>query len=116
MGPLIIDRFNKENRAVIKHELAILIATQRPRGWKSQLSSYITHVEKNSYYLLDLYKSLQNEYKYSFSSQSVLDDIEYLIRMAATKHVTGVKEPGPKLIQQTKSKIKSEIVPERKID
>lgn len=103
MGPLLIDQLsNKELGTISRHELIIMLIQQRPRDWSKQVHAYIASTKKNSYYLYDVYSTLRKEYQYGFASPVVLKDIEYLIRMAATKHATGSKEPGIKTIKKIK--------------
>ena len=67
--------------------------------------------KRNSYYLLDVFKTLRQEYEYSFASPYTLKDIEYLIKVAATKHITGAKDPGIETIK--KVKLSDDVIPTR---
>ncbi len=112
MGPLLIDRLQNEEDELTKHELILLLINTRPRDWKTQVHKYISSVSKNSFYLLDVYISLRAQYRYAFVSPRTLNDIEYLIRMAAAKHATGSKIPGVKLIK----KVLPSVIPPRNIE
>lgn len=112
MGPLLFDRLEgREIGALVKHELVLLLIRQRPRDWNKHVQRYIASVSKNSFFLFDVYRTLRVEYQYSFTSFQSLKDIELLIRMAATKHVTGEKEPGKRAMK--KVKFETEIIPPR---
>jgi hypothetical protein len=116
MGPLLIDVFTKETIDLRKHELALLLIYQRPRSWNEIIQDYITSIHKNSFYLYDVYRALRTQYRYSYASNATLKEIEHLIRMAITKHVTGTKEPGVKLIQKTIPKlIGDSVIPPREV-
>lgn len=116
MGPLLIDVFTKETIDLRKHELALLLISQRPRNWNEIIQDYITSIQKNSFYLLDVYRALRTQYRYSYASNPTLKEIEHLIRMAITKHVTGTKEPGVKLIQKTIPKLIGDpVIPPREV-
>lgn len=116
MSPLLAEQLTSGGDSEIsRHELVILMLRKRPRDWEKLLSHYISSVKKDSFYLLNVYVALQGQYRYSFASNSTLKDIEHLIRMAATKHVTGDKSPGVKIIEKTKSKLIGEVVPERQV-
>lgn len=116
MGPLLIDVLKNEQSDLGRHELVLLLITQRPRGWHAQVQSYIASVAKNSFYLLDVYRSLRGQYRYSYASSQTLKDMEHLISMAVTKHVTGHKDPGVKLIQKTLPKVTGEqVIPTREV-
>ena len=112
MSPLLLERILDAGAPDLsRHELALLIIQKRPRNWEAAIQKYIASVKKDSYYLLNIYQALQHEYKYGFASKAVLKEIEHLIKMAATKHLTGEKEPGIKAIG--KVKFDPSVVPER---
>lgn len=111
MGPLLLDHFNNESNELRRHELAILLIFQRPRGWATPIEKYIASVGKNSFYLLDIYQVLRGQYQYAYASRRTLGDIAHLIKMAGAKHVTGNKAPGPKLIK--KVKFSEGVIPSR---
>jgi predicted phosphodiesterase len=103
MGPLLIDQLsNEENSDISKHELVLLLIHQRPRGWDKQVSLYIVSLAKDSFFLFDIFSKLQIEYRYSFASPDVLEEIKHLIMVSATKHVTGNKDPSMKAISKVK--------------
>ena len=101
MGPLFIDVFNKESNDLRKHELALLLIAQRPRGWANAIKSYISNISKNSFYLFNVWVNLRTQYRYGYCTIKTLREIENLIKVAVTKHVTGNKDPGPKLVEKT---------------
>jgi hypothetical protein len=105
MGPLLIDQLINENDELKRHKLILLLIMQRPRGWKLQVQRYIASITKNSFYLYDVYRILQNEYRYSYASSQTLCDIEYLIKMAAAKHRYGSKNPRKKTIKNFSDKV-----------
>lgn len=117
MGPLLIDVFSKETVDLRKHELALLLIAQRPRNWSDVIQEYIAKIQKNSFYLLDVYRALRTQYRYSYASNTNLKEIEHLIRMAMTKHVTGAKEPGVELIRKTIPRlvVGEPIIPPREV-
>jgi predicted MPP superfamily phosphohydrolase len=112
MGPLLIDHLGIEENSLSKHELILLLIKQRPREWKAQIHDYISSISRNSFYLWDVYRNLRAQYRYSHATAKTLYDIEYLIKMAAAKHITGSKTPGVKLI----NKIDDDALPPREVD
>ncbi len=115
MGPLLIDQLgNKQIGEIGRHELILLLIFQRPRDWNKHVQRYIANNQKNSYYLYDVYVHLRVQYQYSFASPQTLKDIEHLIKMSATKHVTGDKEPGKKSINKV-MKVNEDIIPQREV-
>lgn len=105
MGPLLIEQFANDTNDISRHELIMMLTNQRPRGWKAQVQNYISSVSKNSFYLWDIYRSLRTQYRFGYASSRTLSDIEFLIKMAAAKHLTGSKSPGTKLINKIKDAI-----------
>lgn len=105
MGPLLIDVLKNQKSDLRRHELLRLILTQRPRGWAAQVKGYIASIHKNSFYLWDVFSALRIQYQYSYATDQTLKEIAHLIEMAMTKHVTGHKDPGIKLIQKTVPKV-----------
>jgi predicted MPP superfamily phosphohydrolase len=112
MGPLLFEHVAREDDAIKKHELIMLLIAQRPRGWEDPVKKYIEENNKNSYYLYDITVMLRHQYEYSYASPSELKGIEYLIKMSAVKHNIGTKKPGIKAIQ----KVPDDILPERNLD
>jgi hypothetical protein len=112
LGPLLIDQLVREDAPIKKHELMLLLIKQRPRGWKTQVQQYIASAHENSFYLMDVYKFLRSQYRYSYASPNSLRDMQYLIKMAVAKHETGKKMPGVKLI----GKVSDKVIPPRNVD
>lgn len=94
MTPLIYRFLSEQPSALIKHELMLLIIAKRPEGWKEVLKKYIYDLPRKSFYLRDIYGKLTTEYKYAFVDSKALRDLEFSIKMIATKHVHGVKAVG----------------------
>jgi hypothetical protein len=112
MGPLLLDLLESSDvGAITKHELILLLIYKRPRNWNKVVQRYIVDNKKNSFYLYDVYINLHEEYKFGFASPQTLKDMEHLIKMTATKHVTGDKEPGIKAINKMMKDNKNLIPP-----
>jgi len=114
MGPLLFDQLqNPELSNIARHELMLLLVQQRPRNWSKHIQKYIASVAKNSFYLYDVFDSLRHEYRYGFASPQTLNEIEHLIKMSSTKHLTGEREPGEKSI--AKVNFNKNTIPERAV-
>jgi len=114
MGPLFIDQLsNRTISDIIKHELILLLILHRPHDWGKHVQHYIANNAKNSFYLFDVYRQLRAQYRYGFASQHTLKDIENLIMIVATKHITGERFPGAKSIK--KVHLKDDIIPPREV-
>jgi hypothetical protein len=109
MGPLFIGQINNEDDELKKHILILLLIHQRPREWKNEVEKYIAFVEKDSFYLFDIYNILRVQYKYSYASHQSLKDIEYLIKLSSAKHASGRKLPGEKQLK----KVPKNVIPIR---
>lgn len=116
MGTLLSEQLsNKAVSDMSKHELILLLIRKRPQHWETHVKHYIVANERNSFYLFDINSALRTEYKYGFASPQTLLDIEHLIKMVATKHLTGEKAPGIKSI--AKEDMRSNIsIPTRELD
>jgi len=112
MGSLLIDQFVNENEELKKHILILLLIHQRPRNWKIQVQNYITSIAHNSFYLMDVYRILKVQYRYSYATQQTLKDIEYLIKLSAAKHKSRRDLPGEKFIKR----ISNDNIPPREAD
>jgi hypothetical protein len=112
MGSLLIDQLERERSPLRRHELILLLISQRPRNWREQVHKYISSSGKNSFYLMDVYKALHAEYRYSYATHADLDDIRYLLKMTLAKHETGNKSPGIQLIK----KVPDTVLPTREVE
>ncbi|BBL72575.1 esterase/lipase family protein [Methylogaea oryzae] len=112
MGPLLLDQFKNEPDELKRHILSILLIYQRPRDWREQMERYIESVSPNSFYLLDVYRILREQYRHCYAPRRVLSDIEHLIKLAAAKHTSGRKLPGQKHMKR----LTKDVIPKREID
>lgn len=113
MGLLLYDRLKNETNDLTKHEIILMLINQRPREWKSKVYQYITSIKKDSFYLLDVYDNLRNQYRFSFATPQNQTDLKYLIKMAIAKHETGSPMPNISVISNKKYDV---CVPTRVVD
>jgi len=117
MGKLLFKHIDDESNDFVKHTLNLLIINKRPKGWEAYIENYIISEHKNSFYLLDVYKTLRAEYQYSFASDNTLGTLENLIKITATKHKLGMKNPSKKAIKKIETKNGfDEVLPKRNIE
>ena len=88
----------KHDSEFIRHLVALIICSARPRDFEDLISPYIGSLGKNTYYLGDLYTSLRLNYSFDFMSRHELKQTENLIKSCYMKHLTGSTEPGPATI------------------
>lgn len=103
MGPLLLNQIKSGQMSDIsRHEVMLLVVRKRPRDWVRTVESYINNVGYNSFYLMDIYKALRVEYMYAFVSNSVLKDIEQLIKQVGVRHILNTKSPTEKKFNSIK--------------
>lgn len=109
IGPLIFDGIKLEKDKLIKHQLILLLISERPPDWKKCIEDYIADVPKNSYYLHDTVVFLTSMYQYDFASDSELSEIRFLLKMGFAKHEFGGGKPK---LGELK-KISNKVIPRR---
>lgn len=100
---------SKEKDHTVRHILALMECTARPQGWKDSILAYISELNKNSFYLGNLYSDLRSNYATKFLSPAEQRDTEYLIKACWVKHNKGIIMPGT----NTVAKVSNDILPER---
>jgi len=109
IGPLIFDGIKSESDDLIKHQLILLLISERPLEWKKHIEDYIATISKNSFYLYDTVNSLTNMYRYAFASDTELAEIKHLLKMGFAKHEFGGGKPK---LGELK-KISNNVIPKR---
>lgn len=97
----------KEEDLTVRHIFALMECNARPKGWKDSVLSYIGDLDKNSFYLGNLYANLRTNYSTSFLSSAEQRDSEYLIKACWIKHKSGSPKPGI----DTVAKVPDNILP-----
>jgi hypothetical protein len=99
----------KESDLTVRHILALMECNARPKGWKESILNYIGEIDKNSFYLGNLYTHLRTNYSTGFLLASEIKDYEYLIKACWIKHNSGSPKPGI----DTVAKVPDNILPQR---
>lgn len=89
MGPLLFDSLENETDELMRHQIALLIISEMPRGWKNAIAKYIDTLHKNSYYLFDINNALKVQYHFGTLLTSDIRNVESLIKAALSKHNFG---------------------------
>lgn len=100
---------SKEEDFTVRHILALMECDARPSGWKNSILQYISGLNKNLFYLGNLYSNLRTNYSTKFLSGLEQRETEYLIKACWAKHNTGSTMPGIDTI----SKVPDDILPKR---
>ena len=87
----------------------LLIAVERPQGWRKIIEEYIDRLNKNSFYLYDIFKILRTCYRFDFATNKELNEISYLTKMGLAKHQFGNGKTKMKDIK----KISNSVLPKR---
>lgn len=112
LTPLLVKYLKSHENEIIRHLIALIIASARPRNFFEFISSYIGSIDKNTYFLGDLYSLLRMNYSYDYMNSIELNQTGKLIKSCYMKHQTGSVEPGPDTIAKFDSK--NGKLPERK--
>lgn len=112
IAPLLYRRFRTEVNPILKHEIALLIITSRPKNWHSEIDKYITSLPKDSFFLYDTVNALRAQYRYAFVDENQLRKIALLIKKGLAKHHLNVNNPGSAQIRQ----ISNDALPKREED
>jgi hypothetical protein len=100
IGPLLIDKINKEKIQLNKHLLVVLLSRIRPSGWRKTLESYINSLNKNSFYLFDIMGNLRFIYFYDYTNDSEIVELRHLIQKGYAKHQFGTSKPSKKVLTE----------------
>lgn len=111
MGPLLYQHLSSEKDRLILHEVTLLIAAERPLGWRKYIEAYIASLPRDSFYLADLVVKLKSSYRYTFASDSELGEIRHLIKLGIAKH-----EFGGGVGLKEVLRISDQVLPERSVD
>jgi hypothetical protein len=107
-APLLYDAIKSESNKLIKHELILLLIFGRPKKWKIHIQDYITHLPRNSPYLLDVLSLLRDRCKYDFATPGEITEMGNLLKMCYAKH----EYSGKNVIDYVK-KIPDKVIPKR---
>lgn len=100
MGPLICDKAINETNSLLKHELMLMIATDRPKNWFKVIDNYIVSLDKNSFYLSDLLSTLSFTFDYKTTEIEQRRNIDLLMKKCRAKHFLNSNNPSLGLINR----------------
>lgn len=103
IGPLINDRALTESNTLLKHELMLLIASERPNKWHSVIDSYIVSLDKNSFFLSDIANMLRIQFDYYVTEVEDRRILSLLLHKCIAKHVFNKKNPDLGLINRART-------------
>lgn len=107
MGPLICSKAVNENNSLLKHELMLLIANERPKNWNTVLDNYIINLDKNSFFLSDISTTLQVQFDYHVTEVNERRILGNLMHKCRAKHYFNDNNPSMNLINKARNQNKS---------
>ncbi|MBX7155785.1 MAG: DUF4062 domain-containing protein [Bacteriodetes bacterium] len=93
IGPLLYDRLEVESNEKTRHQLVLILIHLRPRYWRKHVEGYIKYLNKNSFYLYDIYNALLNIYNFDYLSDDDINNTRWLIKYCFAKHEYQSKHP-----------------------
>ena len=100
MTPLLIDHAQKESNSLLKHELMIMLVSERPKDWYNIIDKYIISLDKNSYYLSDVKRALEFQAVYRVFENDEKRKVEALVSKCRAKHLFKKDNPDIGLIKR----------------
>jgi hypothetical protein len=114
MGKLFSSYIQAHEGSLGELMVLLVMASQRPPGWETEIESFIVRSKKNSFYLNRIFFTLLNEFKTSFSTERTRQQLRRLAGMAVAKHDTGAKHPNIKLVEKAAKVIDKNLLEENK--
>jgi len=102
MGPLLIDKAENETNSLLKHELMILLISERPQKWRETIDAYIVSLDKNSFFLSDIQTVLNFNINFKATEVNALQALQYLSKKCIAKHLYNSNNPDIGLIKKIK--------------
>lgn len=103
MGPLICSEAEQQQNSLLKHELMLLIANERPKNWNTVLDKYIVELDKNSFFLSDIAVILQVQFNYHVTEVNDRRILGNLMHKCRAKHYFKDNNPDLKLINKARN-------------
>ncbi len=100
IGPLLVSRLWKEADPLRKHNVALLISTIRPKNWRKEIERYVADLDKDSFYLSDLFSFLTGEFKYAYLDIKSREDVSYMAKFIMSKHLYNTDNPTTNMLSR----------------
>ncbi len=100
MGPLLLLKAQSETNSLIKHELMILLISERPKNWREVVDRYIVSLDKNSFFLSDVLEVLNFNIDYNATEIQDVQILKMLAKKSRAKHIYETNNPDIGLINR----------------
>lgn len=112
LEPLISFYLQDKRSDLSEHFIALYLVNQRPTHWNEEIKKYISRLDKNSFYLGSLFRTMQYTYQFDYMTSEDEKYMKTLIKSCLVKFNTSIQSPT---IGQT-SKIPDSVLPVREKD
>lgn len=102
MGPLLISSAQSETNSLLKHEIMLLLISERPNQWYKVVDEYIVSLDKNSFFLSDVLVALNYNREYKTTEPNEFRLIELLAQKCRAKHIFKKNNPDLGLINRVR--------------
>lgn len=100
IGPLLIDKALNRSNTLIKHELMLLIISERPKKWREIIDNYIVNLDKNSFFLADVLSVLKYNIDFKATEIEEGQSLKMLAKKCRAKHLLNSNNPDMGLIKR----------------
>lgn len=100
IGPLLYDYLKSGPNVLARHLIISFLANVRPKDWKVSLEEYIIELDKNSFYLVDLFCQLGALYKFDYLNYEDEKHMCYLMKKCLAKHQLSINNPVGKMVDR----------------
>lgn len=100
MGPLLFEKLRSELDPLRRHNIALLVAAIKPKSWKRVLEDYALSLDKDSFYLYDLFTYLVWEYRYEYLDDKTRDAVSALAKAMFSKHIHNTDKPSANMLSK----------------
>lgn len=100
VGPLLFGRLVAETDPLRKHNVALLVAAIRPKRWQAEIGKYVTTVDKDSFYLYDLFTFLVGEYRYEYLDDTTRESVGEMAKIIFSKHLHNTDKPSANMLSK----------------
>jgi hypothetical protein len=98
VGPLCYDYLKSGPNALACHLVILFLVNVRPKDWGCVVEKYIIDLDKNSFYLVDVFNLLRHVYMYDYIDYEADKQMCYLMKKCLAKHLLAIDNPVGKMV------------------
>ena len=98
IGLLVEELLRSSNDMLTRHFIALFLISERPSGWASMIRTYLSSIDRNSYFMGMTFEALKYQHKYMYMSPDDQREVLRLMEMSLSIREIGSvpKENNPK--------------------